>query len=78
MPVLNMIPRVMIYLYIRYLHLLLHIKFELTSLQIKMQLISRQWIREIVVHHCPSLLLEHYAHSYRNDTKYIWKVNNQY
>ena len=37
------------------------------SQQIKRQLISWQWIREIVVHHCLSLLLEHYGHRSCND-----------
>ena len=67
MPVLNVIPQVMIYLciIIIFIFTYIHNFFINHSRQIKMQLSSRQWMRKIVVHHCLSLLLEHYDHSYR-------------
>ena len=64
MSVLIMIPRDIVCLYILIIFMFpyIHEICISNSRQIKMQLISRQWIREIVVHHCLSLLLEHIMH----------------
>ena len=53
-----------LFIYYIFIFTCIHNIFINNSRQIKMQLKSRQWNREIVVHHCLSLLPENYAHSY--------------